>query len=297
MNKSVILLYHGVTNIEPNGIENVSGKHIQGIEFERQMRFLGETQNVVNLRDVKNIKGSVAVTFDDAFKNVRDLALPILKKYNIPATFFITTGFVNTNNIFWVDTLEHAINFSSNDTIFFNTKIYKISTDNQKIKFMQIVKSELKKSKPKYRDWIIEHITNQTGWSDENLSKNYEMLNWEDVRALDDLPNYEVGGHSVNHEILSYLDEETLDFEIKKCIKDLEDKLDRNITSFSYPEGQREHYNDSVISVLKKNGIDICPSAISGYVEEDDNNFNLKRIMVGFWQQRFPFEEYYEKYD
>ena len=53
------------------------------------MRFLSETQNVVKLRDVKNIKGSVAVTFDDAFKNVRDLALPILKKYNIHTPYLL----------------------------------------------------------------------------------------------------------------------------------------------------------------------------------------------------------------
>ena len=73
----------------------------------------------------------------------------------------------------------------------------------------------------------------------------------------------------------------------------LSEKLGSNVDSFSYPEGQEAHYNDEVISVLKKYGIKICPSAIDGVVDGADDNFNLKRIMVGFWGRKFPFEEYY----
>ena len=51
--------------------------------------------------------------------------------------------------------------------------------------------------------------------------------------------NYEVGGHTVNHEILSLLDKKNLKFEIKGCIDYLRQKIDKNINVFSYPGGQR----------------------------------------------------------
>ena len=112
MDKSHILLYHGVTKFNSEGIENISGKHMEAMEFDKQMKWLSENKNVVTLKEINNTPDSVAITFDDAFKNVYDVALPILKKYDLPATFFITTGFVGTDKIFWVDKVEHMINYS-----------------------------------------------------------------------------------------------------------------------------------------------------------------------------------------
>ena len=100
MDKSYILLYHGVTNSDSIGIENSSGKHIKAEEFENQMKWLSKNKKVVPLKEVNKIQGSVAITFDDAFKNVHDVALPILKKYDLPSTFFVTTGFVENKRLY-----------------------------------------------------------------------------------------------------------------------------------------------------------------------------------------------------
>ena len=146
MNSAHILLYHGVTDVNSIGIENSSCKHIKANIFEKQIKFLSEYKNVVNLYEFvdllnknKNIKDYVTITFDDTFKNIYTTASPILKKYNVSATFFITTGMINTQKMFWVDRLEHMINFSKKQIIKifingnyvkFNVKTYddKIST-------------------------------------------------------------------------------------------------------------------------------------------------------------------------
>ena len=99
---------------------------------------------------------------------------------------------------------------------------------------------------------------------------------------------YEVGGHTENHEILSYLSSERLQYEISTCISKLEKIIDRKVDLFSYPEGQDTHYNKDVIDCLKDNGITICPSAIDGYLDDADE-FNYKRIMVGFMDRGFPY--------
>ena len=296
MDKSHILLYHGVTNFNSVGIENISGKHMEAMEFDKQMKWLSENKNVVTLKEINNTSDSVAITFDDAFKNVHDVALPILKKYDLPATFFITTGFVGTDKIFWVDKVEHMINYSKCTILKLDLDaktFFPVLTKKGKLNSMNSIKAFLKKVKPKTRDRIINNMKLQTGWDEEKLAENYETLSWDDVRNLDDTPKYEVGGHSENHEILSYLSSEELNYEVRHCIETLSKQLQRTIDSFSYPEGQEEHYNKEVISVLKNNGVVICPSGIDGIVDGSDDNFNLKRMMIGFWDRKFPFKEYY----
>ena len=138
----------------------------------------------------------------------------------------------------------------------------------------------------------LNDIQSQTGWKNDIEVNNYKNLSVDDVRELHHPPMYEVGGHTVNHEILSYLDDETLGSEVSACIKTLEKITNKTIDLFSYPEGQRNHYDERVIECLKKNGINISPSAIDGFIGDEDE-FNYRRIMVGFLNTKFPFEEYY----
>ena len=54
----------------------------------------------------------VVVSFDDGFKNNYSVAAPILDEFQIPAVFYISSGVVNTNMMFWVDVLEDCINLT-----------------------------------------------------------------------------------------------------------------------------------------------------------------------------------------
>lgn len=78
--------------------------------------------------------------------------------------------------------------------------------------------------------------------------------------------------------------------EIKNCINYLRQKIDKNINVFSYPEGQKNHFNLKVIKNLKKYKIILCPSAIYGCINKNQNSFNLKRKMVDFENYKFPFK-------
>lgn len=300
MNKANILLYHGVTdNKYPFGIENWSGKHIYVDVFEEQMKYISENKKVCTLRELSSMLQSedpcppdcVAVTFDDSFKNVRTVALPVLKKYNIPATFFVTTGMVDNDRLFWVDRLEHMINHHKHDFFYFRGTCYSTSYLPHRQEVLCKLKKQMKDLPPKERYEMLDELEGILGWKDASEVKNYKTLSWDEVADLDDPPMYEVGGHTVNHEILSYLTPEEAKYEIKSCLDVLEDKLGRKVSLFSYPEGQENHYNDTVISLLKDEGIAVCPSAIEGDNCDGEDPFHLKRNMVGFVGGRFPFEE------
>jgi peptidoglycan/xylan/chitin deacetylase (PgdA/CDA1 family) len=89
-----ILVYHGV-EIKPNSPFSVSLA-----DFKAQMAYLASNSNVVALSEVRRWmqsecsfrKPAVVLTFDDGFRNNFELAAPVLRHYNLPATFFLVSG-------------------------------------------------------------------------------------------------------------------------------------------------------------------------------------------------------------
>ena len=76
--------------------------------------------------------------------------------------------------------------------------------------------------------------------------------------------------------------------QISLSIHKLSKELGEKVIHFSYPEGQKDHFDSSVIKHLKAKGIVCSPSAISGVNDNNDDLFRLKRIMVGFDNMPFP---------
>lgn len=90
----VILLYH-----------SVGGEIAHSVPlpvFEQQINLLTEQFTVVRLTDLPQVMASspaeanlACVTFDDGYRDNYEVALPILERYGIKATFFIATGFLS----------------------------------------------------------------------------------------------------------------------------------------------------------------------------------------------------------
>ena len=117
-------------------------------------------------------------------------------------------------------------------------------------------------------------------------------MNWQQVKKLASNDLFEIGGHSLNHDILTRLSVSEMKKNIKQSITLLEKKLNKKIKHYSYPEGQSTDYNDNIKKYLRSLGIKICPTAINGVAKLDDDDFEIKRIMVGINGKKFPFTNY-----
>ena len=101
--KLIILCYHRVA--QKKEAENIrpKGMCVDVESFAHQMRFLkrnynpiSETEIISEIKKKKKLPSySVWVTFDDGYRDNFLNAYPILKRYWIPATFFVTTGYIN----------------------------------------------------------------------------------------------------------------------------------------------------------------------------------------------------------
>ncbi|GAA3978059.1 hypothetical protein GCM10022278_38430 [Allohahella marinimesophila] len=58
---------------------------------------------VENVTSGNSVAGKLVITFDDGYRDNFQYAAPILKSQNLPATFFITSGFIGNNNTAWWD--------------------------------------------------------------------------------------------------------------------------------------------------------------------------------------------------
>ena len=117
-------------------------------------------------------------------------------------------------------------------------------------------------------------------------------MNWQQVKKLASNDLFEIGGHSLNHDILTRLSVSEMKKNIKQSITLLEKKLNKKIKHYSYPEGQSTDYNDNIKKYLRSLGIKICPTAINGISKLDDDNYEIKRIMVGINGKKFPFTNF-----
>ena len=144
----VVLMYHGIVETAPVLPDWCL---LQKDEFEKQIKFLTEHFNVIPLRDavegLKNdtIKGPTAViTFDDGYQNNYDVAFPILKAYQAPATIYIASKFIDTKSTIWTGVLQDAFSKTNLNYVTWRNKILDISSKVHKKKSMELIKSELK---------------------------------------------------------------------------------------------------------------------------------------------------------
>ena len=102
---AIILLYHRIAEPE-NDIYQLS---VSSENFENQLIYLSNKFKIISLNELANSlksrklgKGRLVITFDDGYADNLHNALPILEKYGIPATIFITTSNIdNGAPFFW----------------------------------------------------------------------------------------------------------------------------------------------------------------------------------------------------
>lgn len=295
-----ILLYHGVTRERGVGIENFACKHLEADVFDEQMRYISQECQVLSMEDVARLchearpfpRKAVAVTFDDAFQNVYSVAYPILRKYAVPFTFYVSTGFVDSDRLFWVDMIEDCVNRSVREELSLPTFALPLPLRSQEERMdaCRSLKRRCKQVPNATKDLIISALIRESGvMPGQEASPNYRMVSWAQLDEMANDPLVTIGSHSHSHNVMSQVPVNDLRRDIEASLGIMAERLGRPIRHFSYPEGGREHFNERVIADLKAHGIVCCPSAICGLNPRGTDPFLLRRVMVGFEGVPFPY--------
>ena len=203
---------------------------------------------------------------------------------------------IDSKKMFWVDKIEDCINRTKKNAIEIlldNSLKFSLKSNEEKIEALAKIKSFCKIADVKIKERVLKDLELITEVQPAASSaKNYQMMSWDDLKSLNDNQLFTIGGHTLYHDIMSaHINEENMFKDIELSIGLLEFNLNEKIIHFSYPEGQKHHYNQKVIRKLKNSKIVCSPSAIHGINDNETDLFNLFRIMPGFMGTPFPFDK------
>lgn len=234
------------------------------------------TPSSIKLHFQTSNKPAAIISFDDAHYDIMEYAFPILAELKIPFnvnidTEILDTGkpqdFVRVYDILNNTSIKEYANSKYFSTPIIINKLNPMLTENQFTTLLSNLKPEQKRE-------VVIDLAKVAGMSNDNYSK---MLSKKDVQYLSS-KGVEFGSHSHTHSILSKIDEEQLEYELKHSKQILESLINKSINILAYPNGV---YNKAVKSMAKKLGYSIFLETEDSinYIDSTDKfNDSFKRI-------------------
>jgi len=277
--KLFILIYHRVFD-EPDFMQP---GEVDKKNFTWQMGLIEKYFNVLSLPDAieRMEKGmlpprAVCITFDDGYADNYLNALPILKKKQLTATFFIASGYLN-GGIMWNDSIIETLrNYTGKqlDLSDINLGHYSTRTNKEKSQAASKIIQKIKHLTPQKRQSITDYLcdTYINNLPDDLMLTNEQLLMLHQS-------NMEIGGHTVTHPIMSKTPFVQLQQEITNNKQTLESLLNTPIHFFAYPNGKPgQDYFPEQVQLIKDNGFKAAVSTQWGVANHKSDIFQLPRF-------------------
>lgn len=280
----IFLAYHSV----PVDSVKYPGLEVSKSNFEKQIRFLKKYFDIIDidtalglLKNNDEYKNKVVITFDDGYLDNYTNAYPILNKYNLPATIFLTVDPILNNGYLWGNELDLAIANTAHKSVNIPS-IGSIDLYNQpqKMRATRKIKKYLKTLNDEDRLLQLGQILKMLNIrpSDYNTDR-YKMLNKDVIREMS-LDCITFGSHTKSHPIMSKLTTSETRSELIDSKKVIERWTEKEVKHFAYPNGKAEDYTEETKSELKKLNFASAFSLIRGTNNPDTDRYELKRLPI-----------------
>jgi len=271
-------IHNTINEISPNKLEQLIrfyiSQDIQIISLDEIGLFLSGRR-----------KGRFVVfTFDDGYKDNLYEALPVFKKFQVPFTVYVATGFPDHHMIIWWYLLEKVL--LEHDSILFNWGEDKLEFSASAAAQKEIVFNEIRrliidtphKIQKQYLKNAFQHYIN------DPFELTREMaLNWDEVRRLSDSSLVTLGAHTLSHPALNQLNESEVIQEVSGSRRKLAEETGKEIRHFSYPFGSAREVGKKEFELVSGLGFSTSATTRPGNILEGHINHLecLPRIHVG----------------
>lgn len=287
--QACILGFHRVLSEEDFSRSNsLPGMLMKEATFARLLEFIKTRSSVLSIGEMERAsrhRPCYVVTFDDGWEDNYTTAFRWIKKYSVPVTIFLAAGFMGGENGFWVERLSSAwksppgrerlqkrvpvAGYDGRHPAGLHPGDYPQPAPSPAS--LECLIDHLKHMPSGERDCILQDILPANGGSSVD-----RMLSWDQVREMS-RAGVEFGAHTVTHPLLPFEDDATLEHELHDAKLIIEQKLQKRVRAFAYPNGD---WNAGIRKRVAAAGYDCAFTTEPGWRRPGQDPYTIHRILV-----------------
>lgn len=230
---------------------------------------------------------TLAIVFDDGYEDNFRLGLPILRRYQVPATVFLATGFIGGDKRMWADRVERALRLTQREAL--DTSEITGAVPAHRLPLASRREREwanywvgelLKGFEPGVIAQAVMGLERHLAVAETRGART--MLTWDEVRALA-RDGVDIGSHGVSHTIMTRLPLAEAEVELRESKRVIEAQLQRPVRHFAYPNGREEDFNEPLRAACRVVGYASVSTCVYGLnCSGVDDPYRIRRVgLVG----------------
>jgi len=289
-----ILGYHRVLPLQESLLYPFQSMVMPRDLFEQQLSHLAAhytmltlPEAVERLRTKRLPPRAVCVTFDDGYRDNFEVALPILKKYGVPATFFVVTGAMEgKTRLLWDEVVSRVREIKDTRAWekllreplppWFHEKMNRLGAGDPAESTGESLVRDLNRIPRQDRMDALQVLRDAT--SADGKYADPPIVGWDELREIR-RAGMLIGAHTRTHPFLDELDHAAAKEEIEGSIRTLSERLQEPITLFSYPRGR---FKEDVKTWLRDAGIEAAVTTELGRNSPGVDPYELRRFDAGY---------------
>jgi peptidoglycan/xylan/chitin deacetylase (PgdA/CDA1 family) len=282
--QALILTFHRFCK---DGQGSPRGLPIQ--RFAEYMKYLARRYRLVSLRELTrelgkgvNPSNTAVVTLDDGYDDVLSLAVPVLRRFGIPASIFVVSDFIDHRVWPWPDQFSFVFDRAPRHQAAFRHRgavhVLELGDAEGRRRTEERWREYAKTIPTAERDELLGSVAEACGLEIPNTPPpEYRPMTWMQLRALA-AEGFDVGAHTRTHPILSQVGPKQLRDEIGGCKEQIEANIRGPVVHFAYPNGRRQDYTPDVVAAVAGAGYTAAVTTIPGANTAGTPIFELRRI-------------------
>lgn len=254
--------------------------------FARQVRAIRRLGNPVPLAPALDAlrngrplpPRAVALTFDDGYRDNLEVALPILRRLGVPATFFLVPGYLSRTTRCWWETVAWAVGRSRRPHIEWNGRELPAAGAPGWRTTAETICGDLKELPHAGRDAAVSELIDRLAPAGSEREVADLFMDWDDARRL--AAQADVGSHSGEHAILA---RETADYQradLAGSRRTLASELGAPVDLLAYPNGTAADFDATTIAAATDAGYLGAVTTIEGVNGRGAPPYELRRFVL-----------------
>lgn len=254
--KLCIATYHGIATVTKN---KFNGRYFSVNDLESHLRYFKKNFHSVSIDDIHNgnfvkDKINIHITFDDGYLNNYKYAFPLLEKYHLHSTFYVTGIHKTENKILWADLLDISPYYIDDALNIDGVLYYKNNQSFTELaKAIKLDATGGFEFKSKVEKAIFNNLKEDFR-KDRALDDYWKLMEDNEIMAVSKSSYVGIGSHGYYHNNLGNLPTNLALSEIIASKNLLEPLIQKPITSIAYPDGS---YNNDLLRITEKSGFKV----------------------------------------